>query len=481
MKRFTLIFSLLILFFGIGYLPRSVQAQMENPPHARPTRPAPTPTQPPDEMQPQIIGGNPADDGEYPWQVALVGSTYANPYDGQFCGGSIIAPGWVLTAAHCVVDDDGTVSNPASLDVVAGVNLLSSGPTFGTQGQRRKVAQIIVYSSFYYINGKIPENDIALLRLAAPLNLNPKAQPISLATQADSPRFAPGVTATVSGWGRMNQPPQEPILFPDALMDVQVPIVDQIICSAAYAGKLTPNMLCAGYAAGGKDSCQGDSGGPLIVPDGSGGWLQAGIVSWGEGCAEPNKYGVYTRLANYTGWINSWLNPTAVVYLPLVIKTTATNPGSIPNGDFEQGDTAWTEYSSNGWDLIVNSSQMPPGSSPHGGNWAAWLGGGGGNVAELSRLYQPVTISTATPYLAFWHWIASGDLCGLDQAGVKINNQVVKSYNLCQANDTGQWQKQVVNLTAYAGQSVQLEFFVQTTATTYSAWFLDDITLQSTP
>ena len=477
MKRFALIFSLLILFFGIGYLPRSVQAQMDDPTHARPTRPALFPTQPSDGMQPQIIGGNPADDGEYPWQVALVDSTYINPFDGQFCGGSIIAPGWVLTAAHCVVDDDGTVSNPATLDVVAGVNLLSSGPTSGSQGQRRKVAQIIVYPSFYYTNGKIPENDIALLRLAAPLNLNQKAQPISLATQADSPRFAPGVTATVSGWGRMNPPPQEPILFPDALMEVQVPIVDQTICSAAYPGEITPNMLCAGYAAGGYDSCQGDSGGPLIVPDGNGGWLQAGIVSWGKGCAQPNKYGVYTRLANYTEWINSWLNPAVVVYLPLVIKTPPMNPGGIPNGDFEQGRAVWTEFSSKGYNLILDSIEMPTGYPPHGGNWAAWLGG---DVNELSRLYQTVTISAATPYLAFWHWIASYDVCGLDRARVKINEQIIQSYDLCQANETGQWQQQVVNLTAYAGQSVQLEFLVETT-TGSSSWFLDDITLQSAP
>lgn len=474
MKRFALIVGLLLLISGIGYLPRSVQAQIGNPPHARPTRPAATPTQPSAGMQPQIIGGALADDGEYPWQVALVDATQSNPYNGQFCGGSIIASGWVLTAAHCVVEDNGTVSNPATLDVVAGVNLLSSGQTSGTQGQRRKVSQIIVHS-FY--NPQTLDNDLALLRLAAPLSLNTKVQSVPLAAQTDSQWFAPGVMATVSGWGRTNPPPQEPVLWPDALMEVQVPIVAQTICSAAYPRAITANMLCAGYAAGGKDSCQGDSGGPLIVPDGNGGWLQAGIVSWGAGCAQPNQYGVYTRLANYTGWINSILNPVSTVYLPLVVKATPTNSGGVPNGDFEQGDTAWTESSSNGWDLIVNSNQMPPGFAPHAGNWAAWLGG----ENELSRLYQTITLNPATLYLAFWHWIDSLDPCDLDQAGMKINNQVVQSYTLCQTNNSGQWQKQVVDLTAYAGQSVQVEFFVQTTATTDSWWFLDDITLQSAP
>jgi len=430
------------------------------------------------ELLPQIVGGNPADEGEYPWQVALVYADQANPFDGQFCGGSIIAPNWVLTAAHCVVGDDGTVTNPVTLNVVAGINQLSSGPTSGTQGQRRAVSQIIVHPAY---NNNTLDNDLALLRLAQPFTLDTRVQSIRLASQADSILFASGVMAIVTGWGRTNPPPQEPIQLPDALMEVQVPIVNQTVCAATYPGELTSNMICAGYSTGGKDACQGDSGGPLIVSDGNGGWLQAGIVSWGRGCAMPNYYGVYTRVANYTAWINAFLNPAAYssnLYLPLVMRSLSPNLNSIPNGDFEQGDTIWTEYSSNGWDLIVNKNEMPSGINPHSGNWAAWLGG---DENELSRLYQTITISSSNPNLVFWHWINSVDSCGLDQGGVKINSQVVWSDDLCQANNTYEWKKTVVNLSAYISQSVQLEFFVQTTAATDSGWFLDDIALQGIP
>ncbi len=474
MKKFALLLSLIVLFFGLFKPPLSGRSQTDVIDNRRISRSTATPFPPPFDLQPQIIGGNPADDGEYPWQAAIIDADQSNPYDGQFCGGSLISPAWVLTAAHCV-QDYGEVVNPNQIDVVAGVNLLSSAPTVGSQGQRRKVAQIIVHPAYEENNW---DNDIALLRLSVPLTMNEKVQSIPFATAADAASFAPGVMATVTGWGRTNPPPLTPIQYPNELMEVQVPIVDQSTCNLAYQGAITANMICAGYAGGGKDSCQGDSGGPLIVPDGNGGWLQAGIVSWGEGCAEPNKYGVYTRLANYTLWINLHLNPPHLTYLPLVIRQTAASTGEIPNGDFEQGDVAWTEYSSNGWDLIVNRSQLPEAIPPHNGNWAAWLGG---DNNELSRLYQTITINAATPYLTFWHYIDSIDPCGLDVAGVKMNGQLVKNYLLCASNNTLQWQKQTVNLQSYAGQSAQLEFFVQTTATTNNGWLLDDITLQSSP
>ncbi len=473
MQKSALMLALLLLIGMIAVTSPSVQAQTEEPNNQRHLRATPTPTPPTEGMQPQIVGGNPADDGEYPWQVAIVEAGQSNPFYGQFCGGSLIAPAWVLTAAHCV-QDDGVVESAANLDVVAGINRLSQGPTSGSQGQRRKVSQIIVHPSY---NENNFDNDLALLRLVAPFDLGAKIQTLPFVTPADAARFAAGEMATVAGWGRINPPPLEPIQWPDDLMEVDVPIVAQSICNTAYAGGITANMICAGYASGGKDSCQGDSGGPLIVPDGSGGWLQAGIVSWGDGCALPSKYGVYTRLANYTAWINYYLNPPFVAYLPLVIKTAAATPSGIPNGDFEQGRTAWTEYSSNGYPLIVRRTQMPSGISPHGGDWAAWLGG---DYDELSRLYQTVTIDNSTPYLVFWHLIDSLDPCGLDVAGVKVNNQTVKHYDLCQPKNTS-WKRQVLDLSSYTGQSVQLEFFAQNTAMTDSWWFLDDITLQAVP
>ena len=88
------------------------------------------------------------------------------------------------------------------------------------------------------------------------------------------------------------------------LQEVSVPIVSDQLCREAYPGEITQNMFCAGFKQGGKDSCQGDSGGPLIISDGNGGWIQAGVVSWGNGCASPDFYGVYARVANYIDWLD---------------------------------------------------------------------------------------------------------------------------------------------------------------------------------
>jgi secreted trypsin-like serine protease len=92
------------------------------------------------------------------------------------------------------------------------------------------------------------------------------------------------------------------------LQEVAVPIVDSTRCQAGYSGtnvRITANMLCAGLTQGGKDSCQGDSGGPLVVKGADGKWQQAGVVSFGIGCARPERFGVYTRVANYVPWIEA--------------------------------------------------------------------------------------------------------------------------------------------------------------------------------
>jgi len=112
------------------------------------------------------------------------------------------------------------------------------------------------------------------------------------------------------------------------LQEVDVPIVSNATCNTSYGGEITANMICAGYAQGGKDACYGDSGGPLFVPDETGtGWVQVGVVSWGEGCALPNYYGVYARVSRYQSWIESYVGtaPPPVDYdyatfLPVVHK-----------------------------------------------------------------------------------------------------------------------------------------------------------------
>jgi uncharacterized repeat protein (TIGR01451 family) len=161
------------------------------------------------------------------------------------------------------------------------------------------------------------------------------------------------------------------------------------------------------------------------------------------------------------------------VYLPLVLRGF---PTYIVNGDFEQGSTGWDEYSTHGWSLITNSG-FPGSVTPHGGNWAVWLGG---DLDDISYIQQQVTIPSGQPYLAYYHWIASEDACGYDYGGVIINTSaVVDAYDLCSSGNTGGWVKHTVNLSAYAGQSVALQIRAETDSSLNSNLFIDDVSFQS--
>lgn len=196
----------------------------------------------------------------------------------------------MLTAAHCFA---GRTAEPGNNGVYMGSNDLNG------DGQKIGVRKIIThsqYDSFGY------ENDIALLALKTPANFTP----ISRVGAEQEGLNTPGVTAVVTGWGHT----QEDGMISLMLMEVAVDIVSNDQCNAteSYDGRVTPRMICAGFAEGGKDACQGDSGGPKVVSDGSGGYLLSGVVSWGHGCAQPKKYGVYTRVSAFENWIADHMN-----------------------------------------------------------------------------------------------------------------------------------------------------------------------------
>ncbi|MEP9386684.1 serine protease [Mesorhizobium sp. KR9-304] len=275
----------------------------------------------------RVYGGNEAEPGEWPFQVALLSNdmlddSMDSQINAQFCGGSLIAPLWVLTAAHCVTDGGETIV-PESVTILTEATAL-------TEGKRYKVAEIVRHDGY---DENTLDNDIALIKLAEAASA-PAVKLVATAGE-DSGKVR------VTGWGRMEDGD-----FPINLMEAELDLQANAACNegirAIYAkdlemilrnfaprmrysetgisaatqsivgtmsDRLTGNMICAGTTSGMRDSCNGDSGGPLFVEKADG-VEQIGIVSWGEGpmdaaaaCGHENAYGVYTRVANYKDWI----------------------------------------------------------------------------------------------------------------------------------------------------------------------------------
>lgn len=261
----------------------------------------------------EIVGGQPADPGEWPWQAFL----RAGPY---MCGASLIHEQWVVTAAHCVVSKQNVVFAPIDITVTLGEHDRSKN-----EGTEQKIGVIRVIPHPEY-QAPWNDHDIALLQLATPAQLGSAVGLVQpLVSPTDDAFVAPGAPSFVTGWGTTSEGGATAM----QLQEVMVPIAGNVPCQAAY-GQITMGMLCAGYDEGGKDSCQGDSGGPLVVQTSDGRWKLAGIVSFGYGCAKPGFYGVYTRVSIYTSWLEEQINgaPPAVTNTPT--PTPAPTPTATP-------------------------------------------------------------------------------------------------------------------------------------------------------
>ena len=296
----------------------------------------------------RVVSGGIARTESWPWQVALIKPrTSRTLHDTGFqrsCSGTVIAPRWVLTAAHCVGDLD-----PGDLEVLAGTHDLDQG------GWRIDVTAIRVHEDYTGVSGG---SDIALLRLARAAGVAPVDVPTAERSEALA---TPGTLATMIGWGGLRALPCEqasgpgdnecegrergllsgilvnvltsylvdivsghvvdaltdlPVPWSDVqsskLMETELPLIGEQACRDAYPdATIDHRTLCAEMRQGRTYSCQGDSGGPLVVRDDDT-WVQAGVVSWGVSCAKPGRYGVYTRVGAFADWIRAETDLSAV-------------------------------------------------------------------------------------------------------------------------------------------------------------------------
>ncbi|XP_066938169.1 uncharacterized protein [Macrobrachium rosenbergii] len=293
------------------------------PPIARPPPPLPSPvagtTLPPRPIQPiaevdkndafqcgkpviptfRVVGGQESRRGQWPWMAAI---WLHGPKKTEFwCGGSLISSEYILTAAHCTKDSRGKTFNPQQFTVRLGDhNIFSESDDFISNPQTYRVISIRPHPDFkahgFY-------NDVALLKLDRKVDFSEYILPVCLPT--DSMARQPldnmvGQTPSVIGWGSTYYGGRESA----TLREAQLPVWSNSDCDDSYFQPITEVFLCAGFVEGGRDACQGDSGGPLqLYVDGK--WIQIGLVSFGNRCAEPGYPGVYTRLTHFLPWIRN--------------------------------------------------------------------------------------------------------------------------------------------------------------------------------
>ena len=250
-----------------------------------------------------IIGGVNANEEAWPWIVSLSDSR-----GNHFCGGALIHPEIVVTAAHCL-------SGMSAQNIVARVGLEQQNAAGSAD-----ITQVSAILSHPNYSSRSSDNDIALVQLS-----EPSSKPIVrlITDEVEGSLIPGGTTVRVQGWGAMDSQGYQ---YPNQLQSVDVEMVDFNECNSRsrYNGVLSQNMICAGDLYGEQDSCYGDSGGPLAVYA-NGEWVLSGVVSWGYECANAQFPGVYARVSRYIDWISE--------YLPIEVADNDWLSETVDNGD----------------------------------------------------------------------------------------------------------------------------------------------------
>jgi len=258
----------------------------------------------------QIVNGDNAPECKWRWQVSLQDNI------GHFCGGMLIRPDWVVTAAHCLSNDD--------IIVKAGEWRLSTSSNNEQSVTVRAGSRQIMHPK--YTRNKA--YDIALLKLPRPLQMTRCVGTVCLPTRDVSG----GTRCSISGWGMLSSGGR----LSNILQEAEVTTLSNRDCqNTGYSSsRITPDMLCAqGRARNGSitDACQGDSGGPLVCQGSSGTWTLHGATSWGNGCAERNYPGVWSRVFFSLGWIESHIGSSSPSPTP---SPPPSQPSPSPTGRF---------------------------------------------------------------------------------------------------------------------------------------------------
>ncbi|MEU8566929.1 serine protease [Streptomyces pathocidini] len=238
-----------------------------------------------------IIGGQPVTVGDSPWVVAVASrGLFGGSRSGQYCGAVVVGRTKVVTAAHCmsreVLGMEG--SSVPDLKVIAGRSDLG-----GDAGREIKVRKVAVNPDY---DTGTNAGDVAVLTLAQAL---PAGHVLPMAGKGSS-AYEPGTEATVYGWGDTTGNST----YASRLHSANVRVLEDGVCEEAYPGTLdgryeADSMVCAGRPGGGHDACQGDSGGPLVAHG-----RVIGLVSWGSGCGEAGRPGVYTRISSFADFVD---------------------------------------------------------------------------------------------------------------------------------------------------------------------------------